>query len=58
MPRLNLYDMDYDDYDAPTIEPIRRDYDPVNSHHDMLRRTENKMNRERREQRRGKEKNQ
>jgi len=44
--------------DEPSVEPIRRNADPVNANHDFQRRTENAMNRQRREARKAKEKNQ
>jgi hypothetical protein len=39
------------------VEPIRRNADHVNGHHDLLRRTENAINRHRKQQRDLKERN-
>lgn len=48
--------MNYEEYDemyedVPRLERIRHKHsEPVNGHHDMLRRTENAMNRHRRKE--------
>lgn len=45
MSRLTLQDIDFDDMDEPTFEPIRRSTEPVNGKHDFQRRAENGVNR-------------
>ncbi len=57
MPRINHYELDLEDFDAPSVEPIRRNTDHVNAHHDLLRRTENAINRHRKQARDLKERN-
>ena len=45
MARLNLQDVDFEDMDEPTFEPIRRSTEPVSGKHDLQRRAENGINR-------------
>jgi hypothetical protein len=45
MPRINIQDFDFEDYEAPSVEPIRRSTEPVNGKHDLQRRAENGINR-------------
>lgn len=45
MARLNLQDLDFEDMDEPTFEPIRRSAEPVSGKHDLQRRAENGINR-------------
>lgn len=45
MARLNLQELDFDDMDEPTFEPIRRSTEPVSGKHDLQRRAENGINR-------------
>ena len=45
MARLHLQDVDFDEMDEPTFEPIRRSQEPVNGKHDFQRRAENGVNR-------------
>jgi hypothetical protein len=45
MARLNLQDIDFEDMDEPTFEPIRRSAEPVSGKHDLQRRAENGINR-------------
>ena len=45
MPRIDIRDFDFDDYEQPMVEPIRRNQDPVNGKHDLQRRAENGINR-------------
>jgi hypothetical protein len=42
---MNLQDVDFEDMDEPTFEPIRRSAEPVNGKHDLQRRAENGINR-------------
>lgn len=42
---MNLQDVDFEDMDEPTFEPIRRSTEPVNGKHDLQRRAENGINR-------------
>lgn len=49
MARLNLQDIDFDEMDEPTFVPIRKSQDPVNGKHDLQRRSENGINRFRKE---------
>lgn len=43
--RLNLQDLDFDEVDDPTFEPMRRSQEPVSGKHDLQRRSENGINR-------------
>jgi hypothetical protein len=43
------YRGNWEDDDSPSVEPIRRDGDPVNTNHDFQRRIENARNRFRKE---------
>jgi hypothetical protein len=43
--RLNLQELDFEDMDEPTFEPIRRSQEPVSGKHDLQRRAENGINR-------------
>ena len=45
MARLNLQDLDFEDMDEPTFEPIRKSAEPVSGKHDLQRRAENGINR-------------
>lgn len=45
MARLNLQDVDFEDMDDPTFEPIRRSSAPVSDRHVNQRRAENGINR-------------
>jgi hypothetical protein len=44
MPKIDLYDYDEMD-DLTTFEPIRKSAAPVDGHHDLQRRSENGLNR-------------